>query len=113
MFGAVLAPGIGVCVTMGMILVPEGTGTTVLWSPFIDGDAPWIWWDAFNLLYRESVTDVIATQQTLSRHRVIDSKAMRKNRNRELQCVMETAQISGLSGATVDASVATRILAGS
>ena len=36
-------PARSVNVGVGLILVPEGTGTTVLWSPISDGDAPWIW----------------------------------------------------------------------
>ena len=40
---------VGALVTAGIILVPEGTGTTVLWAPQTDGDAPWIWWDTMSL----------------------------------------------------------------
>jgi len=38
-----LAPGVNARIGCGIILVPEGTGSTVLWSPITDGDAPWIW----------------------------------------------------------------------
>ena len=55
------APNVGVSVAQGLILVPEGTGTTVLWSPITDGDAPWVWWDACHLIYDEMVTDVIGS----------------------------------------------------
>ncbi len=41
----VQAPAKSVFVAGGIILVPEGTGTTVLWSPITDSDAPWIWVD--------------------------------------------------------------------
>ncbi len=51
--------GAGIAMTAGIVLVPEGTGSTVLWSPITDGDAPWIWWDTFMLSYEEYVTDVI------------------------------------------------------
>ena len=44
---------------VGLIAVPEGTGTTVLWSPTTDGDAPWLWVDYFALGYEEMVTDVV------------------------------------------------------
>ncbi len=110
----VQAPGIGVTVTMGMILVPEGTGSTVLWSPNTDGDAPWIWWDAFHLIYEEAVVDVVAsTDQVSARSRVIDSKAMRKNRNEELQVVLENVTISGMVASSVHGVYTARVLAGS
>ena len=112
MFANPLAPDTAVSVTVGLILVPEGTGTTVLWSPILDGDAPWIWWDVMNLMYSEAVTDVIA-MNTGSGRRVIDSKAMRKIRNTELQCVVEQATIGGLTAASVTVAGAVRVLAGS
>ena len=107
----VQAPQRGLALSIGLILVPEGTGTTVLWSPITDGDAPWMWWDTMHLLYNETVVDVIGSQATLSGRRVIDSKAMRKDRNQELQCVIENASIIG--GASVDVVGSVRVLAGS
>ncbi len=74
----------GAAPTAGLILVPEGTGTTVLWSPITDGDAPWIWWDVMHLAYAEYVVDAVQASQASSGRRVIDSKAMRKVRNMEL-----------------------------
>ena len=106
-----LADGVGVSVSMGMIQVPEGTGTTVLWSPITDGDAPWIWWDTVHILYTETVTDVIATQETLSGRRVIDSKAMRKMRNTEIQFVVEQATV--FSATSIDLMGTIRALFGS
>jgi len=106
-----VAEGVGAFITAGLILVPEGTGATVLWSPFTDSDAPWMWWDVFNLLYDETVTDVIGSQQTLSRHRVIDSKAMRKVRNTELQLVAENT--TGQGAINVNIMTSARVLAGS
>ncbi len=100
-----------VSVAMGLILVPEGTASTVLWSPITDGDAPWIWWDTVELLYDQMVTDVIGTQSTLSSTRIIDSKAMRHIRNQELQFVAEQATIA--VGASVNIAGAVRVLAGS
>ncbi len=108
-----LTPDTGVVIAMGIILVPEGTGTTVLWDPLNDGDAPWIWWDAFNLIYQEYVTDVIATNNVADRSRVIDSKAMRKVRNTELQFVAVNSTLSGMSAATVEVAGLVRVLAGS
>ncbi len=95
----------------GIILVPEGTGATVLWSPATDADAPWIWWDVFHFLYEEMVTDAIAAWPSGGNARVMDSKAMRKNRNQELQIVFENIPIVG-SGA-MNFSVSGRVLSGS
>ncbi len=103
--------GQGVALGMGLIQVPEGTGTTVLWSPITDGDAPWIWWDTFHLFYEEYVTDVIIGQAVPDARRVNDSKAMRKLRNTEIQFVAENATIS--NAASVRLAGAARFLAGS
>ena len=103
----------GAAIVAGLIQVPEGTGTTVLWSPITDGDAPWIWWDALQLMYTEQVTDVVYSNQTSSGRRTIDSKAMRKIRNTELQFVVENATMTGLSAITAIGSITARVLAGS
>jgi len=110
-FAGAVAPDQGVRLTVGLILVPEGTATTVLWSPLTDGDAPWIWWDVYHLSYTEMVTDVIAAQAAASVRRVIDSKAMRKIRNTELQFVAENTTM--FSAASVDVTGAVRVLTGS
>ncbi len=104
-------PGVGAAVTVGLIQVPEGTGSTVLWSPITDGDAPWIWWDVFHLIYNEYVTDVVWSAQTADARRVIDSKAMRKLRNTEIQAVVEQATTVGAT--SVDVTGSARFLAGS
>ncbi len=111
--GSSLAAGVGVNLTIGLIQVPEGTGTTVLWSPFTDGDAPWIWWDFMHLINEEAVADVVSSQQVLSGRRVVDSKAMRKVRNTELQLVVESATLSGMTTSSVDVFCSGRVLAGS
>ncbi len=108
-----LANGVGVHLHAGLIQVPEGTGTTVLWSPFIDADAPWIWWDVMTLVYNEFVTDVNWSSQVSDGRRVIDSKAMRKLRNTELQIVLENTTYTGKSAGDIDFAVAGRVLAGS
>ncbi len=112
-FDSGLADGIGVVVTAGLIFVPEGTSTTVLWSPLSDGDAPWIWWDVMHLMYEEFVVDGNYSSQVSSGRRVVDSKAMRKVRNTELQYVVEQATITGLSASTINAVISGRVLAGS
>ncbi len=77
-------PGVLVSVGVGFIPVPEGTGTTVLWSPITDPDAPWFWFDRFTIGYEEAVVDVIAMAALSVYRSVIDSKAMRIVRNQEV-----------------------------
>ncbi len=103
-------PGVSVLITLGLILVPEGTSATVLWSPFTDDDAPWFWWDTCVLTYNEYVTDVIASTEVASGRFEIDSKAMRKVRNREVQLVVENTTLG--SASVVDVNCGVRILAG-
>ncbi len=98
-------------VGIGLIQVPEGTGTTVLWSPITDGDAPWVWVDYFHLGYEEMVTDVITVQQLIGVRRVIDNKSMRRMRNTELQCVIENATIE--TGEAINTALQVRTLFGS
>ncbi len=103
-------PGVSCSVTIGAIQVPEGTGTTVLWSPAVDGDAPWIWWDVMALSYEEAVVNATQYGGGAGR-RVIDSKAMRKMRNTELQVVIENLNIQ--SSPVINVQYAARHLAGS
>ena len=105
------APAKLISIGVGLILVPEGTGTTVLWSPISDGDAPWIWVDYAMIGYEEMVTDVIDVPGLTFVRRIIDSKAMRKVRNTELQFVMENATVGGSSNVNVAGNI--RGLAGS
>ncbi len=105
-----LAPGVGVFAGLGLILVPEGTGTTVTWSPITDGDAPWIWVDYFTMAYEELVVDVIANQAALAMRRVIDNKAMRVIRNQEIQAVVENVTNQGAMNISVGLQI--RVLAG-
>ena len=81
LFDGVQTPGNEVLVSMGIILVPEGTGTTVLWSPITDGDAPWFWYESFLIGYEEYVTDVIDCPQITAFKSVMDSKVIRRIRN--------------------------------
>jgi len=109
----VSTPTSGAQISMGIIQVPEGTGTTVLWSPFTDSDAPWIWWDSVSMIYEEMVTDAIQTSAGSGGRRVIDSKAMRKLRNTELQLVIENTTIPAITAKSVHANVNVRVLTGS
>ena len=108
-----LSDAAGARMTAGLILVPEGTDTTVLWSPVTDSDAPWIWWDTIVCAYEEFVTDVVWSSNVLDGRRVIDSKAMRKVRNTELQLVVENETLTGLTAMSLRASVSARVLSGS
>ncbi len=105
-----LVPPKDIIVGLGIILVPEGTGTTVLWSPLTDGDAPWIWHNAAGIAYEEYVADVIADQVAIGYRSTIDSKAMRIVKNMEIQCVMENQ--TGGAAMNANAVVTTRVLAG-
>ncbi len=103
-------PGMLARITQGIIQVPEGSGTTVTWSPETDSDAPWIWWDVCHIGYEEPVTDVVDIPILSCCRRVIDSKAMRKLRNTELQWVVENVTI--LNAGTVNVDMAIRGLSG-
>ena len=96
---------------LGFAQVPEGTGTTPLWSPLTDGDAPWFWVDYFMMGYEELVTDVIDIPMLTGVRRVIDSKAMRIVRNREIQAVLETATV--IAAETINVNGQVRTLFGS
>ncbi len=104
-------PGALTEVAIGFALVPEGTGSTVLWSPLTDTDAPWFWYTSFAIGWEEGVADVIAMAGLSVYREVIDSKAMRKVRNRELQLVIESATVG--SALAVNVRVSGRFLAGS
>ncbi len=107
----VQAPGVSSLLNVGIIPVPEGTGTTVLWSPFTDADAPWIWFGSYWLGYEEMVVDVVDVPAITGVRDVIDSKAMRILRNQELQIVFENTAIGG-GGTAVNALVMARALSG-
>jgi len=104
------APPKTMAVGVGLILVPEGEGTTVRWSPITDGDAPWLWVDYAIIGYEEMVIDVVDVPALTMVRRVIDNKAMRIVRNRELQFVVENATIGGAGAVNVFANF--RVLSG-
>ncbi len=81
------APGRLARVAMGMILVPEGTGTTVLWDPESDSDASWFWYTTFCIGYEEAVVDVVDVAGLSIYRETIDSRAMRIVKNQEVQLV--------------------------
>ncbi len=105
------APGAQVRCAIGMIVVPEGTATTVLWSPLTDPNAPWFYFDVFSLGYEEGVTDVIGVQGAMSYRAVIDSKAMRKSPpDTEVQVVVE--QLTTGSAMAINVQLNARLLIG-
>jgi len=104
-------PAVAVRVSVGMIVVPEGTAATVLWAPFTDETAPWFYHTEFTLGYEEMVTDVIDVPGISSYREVIDSKAMRiADPDTEVQLVVENTTITG--AASVNVSVSGRFLLG-
>ncbi len=104
------APGALIDVGIGIINVPEGTGTTNLWAPIDDPDAPWIWYERFQLGYEEMVTDVVDVAGLSIYRREIDNTAMRIMRNEELQVVFQNVTTG--SAASMNASVCLRVLSG-
>ena len=93
-------------IAVGMIVVPEGTGSTIT-----DANAPWFWYSRFTIGYEEMVTDVISVQEAQGYREVIDSKAMRRSPpDTEVQLVVENVTIAG--AIAVNVSVLGRILVG-
>ena len=108
-FDGTLAPGRGVQVGVGLIIMPEGQGATVVSSSLSDGNAPWFWLETFDLYYEEAVTDVIAMPWGSSFRQTIDSKGMRILRpDREVQLVVEQATTQ--AAAAINLSVSARML---
>ena len=108
---ALQAPASRVLVSMGLVLVPEGQGGTVIWDPFNDDNAPWLWWRELNVGYEEMVTDVIDIPALTIDRFEVDSKAMRKaNEDEELQFVAVNTTIDGT--AAVNLGIAFRFLLG-
>jgi len=105
-----LTPPLSASIGVGLILVPEGTGSTVLWSPITDGDAPWFWYEQFTIGYEEFVVDVIDSPGITSFRSVIDSKAMRITRNQEIQAVVEN--VTSIGAVAVNIAINLRSLAG-
>jgi len=98
-------------VTTGVILVPEGSGTTVQYDPLADSNAPWIFYSTFFVGYEEMVADVIDVPVISGYREIIDNKAMRKIRpDVELQQVVTNTTI--LAAGTINFVMACRLLVG-
>ena len=101
-----------VLVSMGMVLVPEGQGATVIWDPFNDSEAPWFWYRETFVGYEEVVTDVINTAPISYDRLMVDSKSMRRaNVDEEVQFVVTNTTANGATG--VNVAAAFRFLLGS
>jgi len=106
------APGVLLSVGVGIALVPQGSGTTVLWSPLSDSDAPWWFYERFSIGYEEQVTDVISAQGLQLFRKTIDLKGMRIIRpDVEAQIVVENLTIG--SAGSLNLSLQSRVLFGS
>jgi len=107
----VQTPGVLVQISIGFILVPDGTDATVLWDPFTDPEAPWFWVTHFALGYEEMVVDAIQADGASWYRETIDSKAMRKiPPDTEGQIVMTNSTLGGAGSVSVQ--VAGRYLFG-
>jgi len=107
----VQAPGALCRWAVGLVLVPEGQGTTTIWSPLTDPNAPWFVYMSGHLAYEEFVTDVLAAGPTASFRKDVDSKAMRKiPPDTEVQAVFEQTDVSGTP--SINLNVIGRILLG-
>ena len=104
-----LVTGSAAIIAVGVILVPQGSGGTVLWSPTSDSDAPWLFYQSFMMAYEEAVTDVIDIPVMSGFRSVVDNKAMRIVRpDVEMQLVVENTTIGGAM--TVNVHMEARIL---
>ncbi len=97
-------------IAVGMLVVPEGTGTTVLSAPATNPDTPWFWYEIFCVGYEEYVVDTVDSPGISSFRAVIDSKAMRIVRNQEIQMVVQNVTLNG--AVTVNTVVTGRFLSG-
>ena len=105
------APGVTVLVSAGLILVPEGQGSTVIWDPFNDANAPWMWYTEFVLGYEEMVTDVVGIPGMMSARIEVDGKAMRKGSpDEELQLVVTNTTLGIAS--SINSALTGRVLLG-
>jgi len=106
---SVQAPGVSALISLGLIVVPEGTGTTVLQSPFTDANADWFWFEQVTISYEEMVVDVVDVPGMSSARLTVDSKAMRIGvPDTEVQFVVENTTLT--SAVSVNVSFTARFL---
>ncbi len=105
------APAGHVVMALGALVVQASSSTTVIQSPLTDADAPWLFYETWNIGYEEMVTDVIDVPGITSFRKTIDSKAMRILREgREVQLVLEQISLGGAMN--TNTSLAFRMLLG-
>jgi len=106
------APDVATHCALGIALVPEGSSTTVTWSPITDDDAPWWFYQDWVLGYEEMVTDVIDVPGLAVFRKTIDLKGMRILRpDVEAQIVFEQSTL--IAAMTVNTILTSRVLFGS
>ncbi len=106
------APAVAVLVSVGLQVVPGGTGATVISNPFSDENADWFYFSEFVLGYEEYVVDAIQATHLSSYREIIDNKAMRiGNPDTEVQMVVVNTTING--AASINVTLSGRFLLGS
>jgi len=92
---ATQTPGTLIHVSIGIILVPEGSSTTVQFNPVADAEAPWFMFEQFAIGYEEAVTDVVDMAGLSVFRKTIDVKAMRIVRpGIEAQVIVENTTLA-------------------
>ncbi len=108
----VSAPGLFVLVQAGIIKVPEGSTTTVRYSPAGDSNAPWLWYTNALIGYEEAVADAVDVAGLNMHREIIDNKAMRRIRpDEEFQFAISNTNIGGGAPA-INAAYGIRVLQG-
>ncbi len=102
---ATLATSRSALISIGMWIVPEGTGTTILADPFLDANADWFYYTQALIGYEEHVTDVVDNPLITGYREKIDTKAMRiGDPDTEIQLVVVNTAIEGSISVSVNAS---------
>ncbi len=103
------AGGQSVIASIGIHLVPEGTGITVTVDPFGDPSRSWWYYSTFVLGYEEYVTDAVDAAGLSVFREIVDVKAMRIVRpDTELQMVITNTTL--VSAASINVSLDARAL---
>ncbi len=105
------APGKSCLMSVGMWIVPEGTGTTILADPSSDANADWFYYTQFILGYEEMAADAVDVPRINGYREVIDDKAMRIGPpDTEVQMVFTNTLLQ--TGVTVNLNASGRFLLG-
>ena len=105
------APGKLVEVTWGIILVPEGSGTTLQFNPVTDANAPWLAYGQGFVGHEEMVVDAVGVEGLSMFRQRIDNKAMRRIRpDVEMQLVVANTTV--LTASSINFAYSMRWLQG-